>query len=194
MSYEIHALPPEILEQARSSADGPAHARSVATGGEPLRCCLRDARAGEELLLFTYEPPLPPSPYREVGAVFAHAVPCAGPQRAADAEPDRTANAGPEQAADAESDRTADSGPDRTADSEPDRTAGGGYPDAWRGRPQVLRAYDARGWIHPSTRVHDGSDPDGALAAVFADPDVVQVHSRNVAYGCFMFVATRSSR
>ncbi|MDQ3787294.1 MAG: DUF1203 domain-containing protein, partial [Actinomycetota bacterium] len=66
-----------------------------------------------------------------------------------------------------------------------------GYPAQWVGRPQVLRAYDARGWIHPATRVHDGSDPDAAITAVLADPDVVEVHSRNVAYGCYMFTITR---
>ncbi|MFI1988927.1 DUF1203 domain-containing protein [Actinoplanes sp. NPDC020271] len=39
--------------------------------------------------------------------------------------------------------------------------------------------------------MHDGTDPEGALTPVFADPDVVRVHSRNVAYGCFMFAVTR---
>jgi hypothetical protein len=120
----------------------------TAGGGEPLRCCLRDATAGEELMLFGYEPPLPSSPYREVGAVFAHAEPCAG-AAATDA-----------------------------------------YPEGWRGRPQVLRAYDERGWIHPATRLHDGSDPESAIAAVLAQPGVVRVHSRNVAYGCYMFTVT----
>jgi hypothetical protein len=54
----------------------------------------------------------------------------------------------------------------------------------------VLRAYDARGWIHEATRVHDGTDPQAALAEVLAAPGVVQVHSRNIAYGCYMFTAT----
>lgn len=64
------------------------------------------------------------------------------------------------------------------------------YPLDWARRPQVLRAYDERGWIHPATRVHDGSDPAAELAAVLAEPGVVVVHSRNVAYGCYMFAAT----
>lgn len=147
-TYEIQALPAATLEAVRATgrdASGNPVEPAVAGGGEPLRCCLRDARAGEELILFGYEPPLPPSPYREVGAVFAHAEPCGGP------------------------------------------AATGGYPDGWRGRPQVLRAYDERGWIHPATRVHDGSDPEAAIATVLAEPGVVQVHSRNVAYGCYMF-------
>ena len=54
----------------------------------------------------------------------------------------------------------------------------------------MLRAYDNRGWIHPATRVHDGSDPEAAIAAVLAEPGVVEVHSRNIAYGCFMFAVT----
>jgi hypothetical protein len=149
MGYEIHALPTATLDTVRASgldASGNPVERVTATGGEPLRCCLRDATAGEELMLFGYEPPLPPGPYREVGAVFAHAEPCPGPTGAA-----------------------------------------GAYPDGWRGRPQVLRAYDERGWIHPATRVHDGSDPEAAIATALAEPGVVRVHSRNVAYGCYMF-------
>jgi hypothetical protein len=121
----------------------------TATGGEPLRCCLRDAAEGEELLLFNYEPPLPDSPYREKGAVFTHASPCEGPSSVTS------------------------------------------YPADWMGRPQALRAYDSRGWIHPATRMHDGTDPSAALAEVLAEPGVVEVHSRNLAYGCYMFRVTR---
>ncbi|MFI7545401.1 DUF1203 domain-containing protein [Actinoplanes sp. NPDC049599] len=144
MTFTIVALPPSALDEVRAA--GTAE-RWVAEGGELLRCCLRGARPDERLLLFTYEPPLPPSPYREVGPVFAHAEPCGG-------RPD---------------------GPD--------------YPADWYGRPQVLRAYDSRGWIHPASRQHDGSDPVGALRAVLAEPGVVLVHSRNVVYGCYMFAA-----
>jgi hypothetical protein len=139
--YVIHALPADVPRVAGVDV--------VAGGGEPLRCCLRDATAGEELVLFNYEPPLPDSPYRERGAVFAHAAECAGPASTA-------------------------------------------YPPDWRGRPQALRAYDARGWIHPSTHHHDGASPEAALAAVLAHDDVVEVHSRNLAYGCYMFRATRA--
>jgi len=126
----------------------------VAEGDEPLRCCLRNARPGESLILFGYEPPLGPpagttSPYREIGAVFAHAEPCSGPSDAH-------------------------------------------YPPVWRGRKQVLRAYDQRGWIVDAV-VHDGSAPDAEIARLFANPAVVQLHSRNVAYGCFMFTVTRSA-
>ncbi len=66
------------------------------------------------------------------------------------------------------------------------------YPHDWRGRPQVLRAYDKKGSIHPSTRVHDGTDPEGVIAEVLSDPDVVLIHSRNIAHGCYMFAIGRA--
>jgi hypothetical protein len=152
-TFQIHAIPAEVLEEVRSSgldASGNSVLRITADGGSPLRCCLRDAEPGEELILFGYEPPIPAGPYREVGAVFAHAEACAGPG---------------------------------------DATR---YPAAWRGRPQVLRAYDERGWIHDATTRHDGRDPEAAIAAVLAEPGVVQIHSRNIDYGCYMFTVTRA--
>lgn len=153
VAFQIHPIPPEVLDPVRASGVDPLGKpveRLVAEGGDPLRCCLRNAEPGEDLILFGYEPPLPASPYRESGAVLAHANHCAGP--------DSTES----------------------------------YPKEWYGRPQVLRAYDRRGWIHDTTRVHDGQDPEGTLADMFADPDVVQVHSRNVAWGCYMFAITRA--
>lgn len=144
-----HAIEPDVLDRVRAEGrdvSGNPLVRLTAEGGEPLRCCLRDARPGEECILFGFAPGIAPtSPYREIGAVFAHAAACAGPDR-------------------------------------PDR-----YPADWHGRAQVLRAYDERGWIHPATRTHDGADPEAAIAAVLAEPGVVAVHSRNVAYGCYMF-------
>jgi len=151
-TFLIHPVPSGVLDGVRANgvdARGTRVERVVADGGEPVRCCLRDAAAGEELILFGYEPPMPASPYREVGAVLAHASPCDGPA-ALDA-----------------------------------------YPPDWYGRPQVLRAYDARGWIHDATRIHDGTDPESAIAEMLGEPDVVEIHSRNVAWGCYMFTITR---
>ena len=142
MTATIVALSPALLAEVRAAGTAERH---VAGGGEPVRCCLRDAVAGERLLLFRYEPALPPSPYREAGAVFAHAEPCDG------------------------------------------RADGPDYPADWYGRPQVLRAYDEHGRIHPASRMHDGADPPAAIAAVLSAPGVVLVHSRNVVYGCYMF-------
>ena len=152
-SRKIHPMAADALDLARSrgiDTSGNPVVRLRATGSEPLRCCLRDAQADENCLLFGYEPTLPAgTPYREIGAVFAHADRCDGP----------------------------------ASDSD--------YPADWRGRPQVLRAYDGRGWIHPATRVHDGSDPDGVIAQLLSDPTVVMIHSRNIGYGCYMFTITR---
>jgi hypothetical protein len=151
-TFEIHALPADVLANVRAGGVGAAGVpveRVVAIGGEPVRCCLRDAAPGEEMLLFGYEPALPASPYREVGAVYVHAAACAGTPA-------------------------------------PDR-----YPPDWYGRPQVLRAYDKRGWIHPATRVHDGTQPEAVIAEMLADPAVELIHSRNIAYGCYMFAVTR---
>jgi len=149
--FNIHSIPHDLLARVRSSrvdVSGNRVEPLSAEGGEPLRCCLRDAQPGEALILFGYEPPIGKSPYREIGAVFAHAEACAGPP------------------------------------------AHDVYPPEWRGRRQVLRAYDRRGWIREAT-VHDGSDPEGEIARLFADPESIQLHSRNVAYGCFMFAVTR---
>ena len=149
--YRLYAIAPAVLDDVRRSGldvSGTPVEYRTATGGEPLRCCLRDAAAGADIMLFGYEPPLPRSPYREIGAVFAHAAPCDGP---------------------------------------PVR-----YSPDWYGRPQVLRAYDRDGRIHPATRVHEGSAPEAVIAEMLADPGVAQIHSRNVAYGCFMFGITRA--
>jgi hypothetical protein len=40
--------------------------------------------------------------------------------------------------------------------------------------------------------VHDGRDPEAVIAALLADPEVAQVHSRNVAWGCYMFTIIRA--
>jgi hypothetical protein len=148
--FRIHALPCELLDDVRAGTYGRSVERVVADGAHPLRCCLRDSRPGEELFLFGYEPPLPESPYREAGAVFAHAGRCEGP------------------------------------------SFDDVYPPDWRGRPQVLRAYDRLGRIHDATRTHDGVDPEAAIAEMLADPGVERIHSRNIAWGCYMFAITRA--
>jgi len=152
LTFEIIPLTGELLAKVRrdrTDASGNQIVELQARGDEPLRCCLRNARSGEAILLFGYEPPLPASPYREIGAVFAHANPCAGP------------------------------------------VDGTRYPSEWRQRPQVLRAYDRRGWICDA-RVHDGVDPETAITAMLENEALVTLHSRNVAYCCFMFQIRRA--
>jgi Protein of unknown function (DUF1203) len=151
-AFQITSVDLAVISAIRRGgpdASGRAAALVEATGGEPLRCCLRDAGSGESLLLFGYEPPLPPSPYSEVGAVFVHEEACPG------------------------------------------HTPTSTYPPQWRWRPQVLRAYDRRGWIHAAV-THQGGEPEAAITDLLADPDVVQIHSRNLAYGCYMMTITRT--
>ena len=47
-------------------------------GGSPLRCCLRETRPGEQVLLIAYTPPGTAGAYAERGPVFIHADPCEG--------------------------------------------------------------------------------------------------------------------
>ncbi len=150
--FVIETISQDDLDRARGTGtdvSGNAVARVTLDGGEPLRCCLRNGCPGEEAILFGYEPRIPASPYREVGAVYAHAAPCEGPETLTR------------------------------------------YPAAWRSRPQVLRAYDRRGWIH-AAKVHDGTDPEAIIEELLDDPEVVQIHSRNVSYGCYMFTIRRA--
>jgi hypothetical protein len=150
MQFRIQAISPEDLEQVRTTGldvSGYPVEHVTAEGAEPLRCCLRNARPGEKLILFGYEPPIGKSPYREIGPVFACEERCGGP------------------------------------------SADRAYPADWRSKPQVLRSYDRRGFIRDAI-VHDGTDPESVITRLLAHPDTAQLHSRNVAYGCFMFVVT----
>jgi len=78
----IHAIDPAVLAGLRAAGtDGHGNdiAPFAATGdGEPLRCCLRFAAAGERIALISYAPFEAPSPWREVGPVYVHADDCGG--------------------------------------------------------------------------------------------------------------------
>ena len=79
----VHAIDPARLDDVRRSGEdtsGNAFTVIEATGeGEPLRCCLRHADAGEQIALISWAPFTEVSPWREVGPVYVHAEPCAGP-------------------------------------------------------------------------------------------------------------------
>jgi Protein of unknown function (DUF1203) len=47
-------------------------------GGSPVRCCLRETRPGERVMLIAYTPPGTAGAYAERGPVFVHADPCEG--------------------------------------------------------------------------------------------------------------------
>jgi hypothetical protein len=118
-------------------------------GGAPLRCCLRDSRAGERIALVAVTPEGPQGAYRETGPVFLHADECAGP-----------------------------------ADT--------GYPEEFRRRTQVFRAYNHAGVIVGGHVVPPGTGQEEAAAGLFADPDVAFLQTRNVVFGCYMLTIKRS--
>jgi hypothetical protein len=79
----VHAIDPSRLDAVRASGQdvgGNPFTPYPATGeGEPLRCCLRFAGAGEPIALISYAPFEQRSPWREVGPVYVHAERCEGP-------------------------------------------------------------------------------------------------------------------
>jgi hypothetical protein len=80
LRYE--AIPATELDPVRTAgrdeAGNPVQDQVSAVGGEPLRCCLRQARPGEMMLLIAYTPPGTSGAYAERGPVFIHAERCPG--------------------------------------------------------------------------------------------------------------------
>lgn len=66
------------------------------------------------------------------------------------------------------------------------------YPDAFRDRPQVFRAYDAHGSIVGGEMVGAGDDQERVAERLLADPRVAFLHTRNVVYGCYMLTIRRA--
>src|SRR4051794_6167783 len=81
-SLTVHPIESVRLDAVRRAGEdgfGNPFAPYDATGeGEPLRCCLRPARAGESIALISFAPFTEPSPWREVGPVYVHAERCKG--------------------------------------------------------------------------------------------------------------------
>lgn len=87
--FEVRAIPADVAREllALDDAGRPPLVMTDDEGGAPLRCCLRPVRAGERVALVSYAPlrrwaretGAEPGPYDEVGPVFIHAEPCAGP-------------------------------------------------------------------------------------------------------------------
>lgn len=154
IEFHVDALEPDRLDAIRrTGTDDSGHALGSpfgAEGGEPLRCCLRLATSGEQLLLISFRPFDGPGPFAEVGPVFVHSRRCGG------------------------------------------YPADGGYPDAFRGRPQVFRCYDGGARIIGG-RLCDAADRvEAVIADLFADENVAWIHTRNVVFGCYMLRLRRS--
>lgn len=82
VTFGVKAIPPDTLDRYRRAGRDDAGNAFVpypsVDGGEPLRCCLRMSRAGEQIALIAYQPPGGAGPYQETGPVFVHAAACTG--------------------------------------------------------------------------------------------------------------------
>ena len=81
VALDVIAIDPDRLRRMRDRGwdeAGNPWTRRSAGGGEPLRCCLTRAAAGESIVLITYSPWTAPSPWAESGPVFVHHGGCAG--------------------------------------------------------------------------------------------------------------------
>ncbi len=70
----------------------------------------------------------------------------------------------------------------------------GRYPDDFRVRTQVFRAYRSDGSITGGVVVGPDEDQEEVAAGLLADPEIAVIHSRNVVYGCFMFEIGRPAQ
>lgn len=88
-ALRLRALPATLGPRAAAAGHdetGAAVSVRVDDGGAPLRCCLRDSRAGDRIVLISVVPDGPQGAYVERGPVFVHAEACGGPA-ATDAYP-----------------------------------------------------------------------------------------------------------
>jgi Protein of unknown function (DUF1203) len=78
----VQAIDPVRLDVVRTAGtDGHGNLLrpfAAAGQGEPLRCCLRYAKQGEQITLISYAPFNHPSVWTEVGPVYIHAARCDG--------------------------------------------------------------------------------------------------------------------
>ena len=66
-----------------------------------------------------------------------------------------------------------------------------GYPEEFRRRTQVFRAYDRAGVIVGGEVVQPGSGQEEVAARLLADPEVAFLQTRNVVHGCYMLTIRR---
>lgn len=81
-TFVYSPVPADDLSRIRAAGvddHGNALVTRSAGGGEPLRCCLRLAPSGDEIVLISYQPSAQGGPYAEIGPVFVHADDCGGP-------------------------------------------------------------------------------------------------------------------
>jgi Protein of unknown function (DUF1203) len=77
----FEAIPAAELAEIRAAGrDEAGNSLTVqaGNGGSPVRCCLRETRPGERVMLIACTPPGTAGAYAERGPVFVHADPCEG--------------------------------------------------------------------------------------------------------------------
>jgi hypothetical protein len=82
LTLTVHPIDPGRLDDVRQNGEdvsgNPFTTFAAAGDGEPLRCCLRYARADEQIALISFAPFTEQSVWREVGPVYVHAERCTG--------------------------------------------------------------------------------------------------------------------
>ena len=80
--WAVEAIAARTLDEIRTAgcdeAGNPLAVQVDYEGGSPLRCCLRETRPGDRVLLIAYTPPGTAGAYAERGPVFVHADRCDG--------------------------------------------------------------------------------------------------------------------
>jgi Protein of unknown function (DUF1203) len=88
---QVNAIGAVVLAQLLERDDAGHPPRITDTEvGSPLRCCLRRIQPGEQVALVSYAPlrrwarqaAADPGPFDELGPIFIHPDPCAGPAQA----------------------------------------------------------------------------------------------------------------
>jgi hypothetical protein len=70
-------------------------------------------------------------------------------------------------------------------------STGSDFPQGFRGRRQIFRAYGLDGrCLH--NRIIETDDAESSIAELLDQPDLDVVHSRNVLAGCYMFAIRRA--
>ncbi|MER5968921.1 DUF1203 domain-containing protein [Streptomyces sp. NPDC002055] len=169
-SYEIRAIPRDVLRQLRDRDDSgnpPRLLTENAEGGNPLRCCFGRTEPGERIALVSYAPlrrwaaetGADPGPHNETGPVFIHIDDCGGP-----------AGAGFPQAL---------CGDRRVlrAYAADGRILGGRYKESDGSAP--ARSAGGRTALEKE------------LEELYSDPEVAAVHLRAVEFGCFLLETRR---
>jgi hypothetical protein len=67
------------------------------------------------------------------------------------------------------------------------------YPDGFRHRQQLLRAYSADGYIVDAAIADNGDAAEALCTAFFRRHAIAYIHSRNLLWGCYMFTIRRSA-